>query len=49
MIHNFAIYDTVTKVLDFHFGAGFRDDLFNPGKYGWFGGHGAGSSRFLHD
>lgn len=49
MIDNFAIDDSIAKVLYFHFGASLRYNLFDPGKDYRFGGHRAGSSRFLHD
>lgn len=47
MIDDFAINDTITKILDFHFGAGFGDDLFNPGENNGLAWHGAWSSGFL--
>lgn len=49
MIDDSAINYAIAKIFDFHFGTGFRDDLFDPGKDDSLSGHGAGSSRFLHD
>ena len=48
MVHDFAVSDSISEIFDFHFGAGFRDDLFDPAEDGGFAGHGAGSAGLLH-
>lgn len=47
MVHDFAVDDSIAEVLDFHFGVGVGDDLFDPVEDGGLGGHGAGSTGFL--
>lgn len=48
MIYYTAIYDPITKVLNFHLGAGLGDDLFDPGEYDSLARHGTGCDRLLH-
>ena len=33
MIDDFAINYSITEIFDFHFGAGLRNDLFDPAEY----------------